>query len=186
MKKFLKWFFIVLGALILVAVIGFQVMKWNTKQHSPQDTVSLNKDGLKMEVVYSRPFKKDREIFGGLVPYGEVWRTGANEATTFSTNEELIINGKTLPAGDYTLWTIPGPREWTVIFNEGEYGWGVNWDGKATRDPALDVLSVDIKHQRSIKPLEQFTIDFRDDPSSLIMRLGWDVVRIDVPIEKAD
>lgn len=184
MKKFLKWFFIVLGAVILVAVIGFQIMKWNTKQHSPQDNVSLKTDDLQMEVVYSRPFKKGRKIFGELVPYGEVWRTGANEATTFSTNEDLIIQGQTLPAGDYTLWTIPGPKEWTVIFNEGEYGWGVNWDGTATRDPSLDVVKATARPQRSVKVLEQFTIDLMEEP--LMMRLGWDVVRIDIPIEKAN
>jgi len=170
----------------LAAIIGFQVMKSNTKQHSPEDTVTYKDDAVKLEVVYSRPFKKDREIFGGLVPYNEVWRTGANEATTFSTDSKLIILDQELPAGDYTLWTIPNPKEWNVIFNSGEYGWGVNWDGKATRDPALDVVNVKIRPQRSIKTLEQFTIDFRDDPSSLVMRLGWDVVRVDVPLAKAE
>jgi len=184
MKKFLKWFFIVLGVLVLVAIVGFQIMKYNTKQHSPEDRVTFNSNGVKMEVVYSRPFKKDREVFGELVPYDEVWRTGANEATIFSTDADLIIQGQELPAGDYTLWTIPGAKEWQVIFNEGEYGWGVNWDGTATRDPALDVVNARVKPQRSVKVLEQFTIDFMEEP--LMMRLGWDVIRVDVPIEKAN
>jgi len=169
---------------VLVAVIGFQVMKWNTKKHSPEDTVSTTANGAKIEVVYSRPFKKDREIFGELVPYNEVWRTGANEATTFSTTADLIIKGQELPAGTYTLWTKPGPKSWNVIFNEGEYGWGVNWDNKASRNPQLDVVNVVINPQRSIKVMEQFTIDFMENP--LVMRLGWDVIRIDVPLEIAE
>jgi len=183
MKKFIKWFLIVVGALLLIGVIGFQVMKWNTKQHSPQDTVSTMADAVQIEVVYSRPFKKDREIFGELVPYDEVWRTGANEATTFSTSDDLLVKGQKLPAGKYTLWTKPGTKTWTIIFNEGEYGWGVGWDGKASRNPELDVVNVEVKPQRSIKVMEQFTIDFMENP--LVMRLGWDVIRIDIPLEKA-
>jgi len=184
MKKFLKWFLIVVGALLLIAVVGFQIMKWNTKQHSPQDSVSVNIDDVKIEVVYSRPFKKDRIIFGELVPYNEVWRTGANEATTFSTSADLLIKDQELPAGTYTLWTIPGPKNWNVIFNEGEYGWGVNWEAVASRDPKLDVVNVVVDRQTSVKVMEQFTIDFMEDP--MVMRLGWDVTRVDVPIEKAE
>jgi hypothetical protein len=69
-------------------------------------------------------------IFGGLVPYGEVWRTGANEATTFTTNQDLLVDGSFLAAGKYTLWTIPGPESWKVIFNSKMYPWGIDTDKK--------------------------------------------------------
>lgn len=184
MKKFLKWFFIVLGSLIIIAVIAGQILKANTKKHSPEATVEYAENGYDIELVYSRPFKKEREIFGSLVPYGEVWRTGANEPTRFTTKTDLVIMGTELPAGTYCIFTIPGPKSWEVMFNKGAYGWGVNWDNTSTRDPALDVVKVNIPKQRNFKVLEQLTIDFDGDPVN--MRIGWDYTRVDVPLEKAD
>ncbi len=180
--KFLKWFLIVVGILILVAVVGFEIMKSNTKKHSPEETVSYVENGYDLSVTYSRPFKKEREIFGSLVPYGEVWRTGANEATVFTTGTDLVIAGQELPAGTYTLWTIPGPKKWEVFFNSGSYGWGVNLDGKAQRDPGLDVVAVTVQKQRNFKVFEQFTISFQGDPALLMM--AWDYTRADVLLEK--
>lgn len=170
--------------IVVLLLVGFQIMKWNTKKYSPEDTVEYSENGMDIKVKYCRPFKNGREIFGDLVPYGKVWRTGANEATTFTTQTDLDIMGQTLPKGKYTLWTIPGKRKWDVIFNKGQYGWGVNWDGEASRDPELDVVNVSLGIQRSIKVYEQFTIEVDGDP--LKMRLGWDVVRVDVPLKKAE
>jgi hypothetical protein len=182
--RVLKWIVIVVLILLGLGVIGFQIMKHNTKKHSPETTLKYEENGMNIEIVYSRPFKKDREIFGGLVPYGEVWRTGANEATTFKTETDLIIDGQLLPKGKYTLWTIPKASSWEVIFNEGEYGWGVNFESKAARDPARDVLKVKSQVQRNFKVMEQFTIDIQNTPP--IMMFQWDNVRVDVPLAKAD
>src|SRR5690606_27123000 len=74
---------------------------------SPKDTIAYKLNDLKLEVFYNRPSKKGRDVFGGIVPLNEVWRTGANEATTFETNKPLDVNGYPLPAGKYTLWTVP-------------------------------------------------------------------------------
>jgi len=182
--RIIKWIVIVVLILLGIGVIGFQVMKHNTKKHSPESILKYEDNGMDIEVVYSRPFKKNREIFGGLVPYGEVWRTGANEATTFKTETDLMIDGKSLPKGEYTLWTIPNASTWEVIFNEGEYGWGVNFDAKASRDPEMDVLNVEVPVQKNFKVMEQFTIDIQNTPPALT--LGWDNIRIDVPLAKAD
>lgn len=182
--RFLKWFAIVILVLLGLGVIGFQIMKHNTKKHSPETTVKYDEKGMDIEIVYSRPFKKDRKIFGGLVPYGKVWRTGANEATTFRTETDLTVAGKPLPKGEYTIWTIPGASEWEVIFNEGEYGWGVNMKGLPAREPESDVLTVTVPVQRNFKVLEQFTIDIQQDPPMLT--LGWDFSRVDVPLSKAN
>ena len=106
---------------------------------SPMDisATTLGEDAY-VKVVYGSPRKKDREIFGSLVPYGEVWRTGANEATELTTTADLEINGETLPAGTYSVFTIPGEETWTVIFNSGLGQWGA-YD----YDESTDVLRVE-------------------------------------------
>jgi hypothetical protein len=182
--RFLKWFAIIILVLIGIGVIGFQIMKSNTKKHSPETTLKYEENGMDVEIVYSRPFKKEREIFGGLVPYGEVWRTGANEATSFKTETDLIIDGKTLPKGEYTLWSIPNATSWEVIFNKGEYGWGVDFNSVAARDPQYDVLNVEVPVQRNFKVIEQFTIEIEGTPPAL--QFSWDFTRVDVPLQLAD
>lgn len=181
MNKFVKWTLIVLGSLAALALIGFQVMKSNTKKASPEGTVAYEQNGLKVDVFYNRPGKKGREIFGGLVPYNEVWRTGANEATTFATNQDLSIGGQTLPAGKYTLWTIPGASEWKVIFNKEMYGWGVDFDQKAQRKPESDALQVSIVPETLPDVMEMFTISVEDSPAPTLV-LAWDRTRVAVPL----
>lgn len=181
MKKFLKWTLIVLVALAVIMVIAFKMMQSNTKKFSPEDEVTFTQGDLQLEVFYNRPYKKGREIFGKLVPYGEVWRTGANEATTFSTNQDILVKGQKLKAGEYTLWTIPGPRLWQVIFNSKSYSWGVNWDGLASREAPYDVLNVAIPVQETSESIEQFTISIQDG-DTITLTLAWDRTLINVPI----
>src|SRR5688572_14761372 len=135
MKKFL--IFSVIGVIVIVALMAVKgyMNTIKTKSFSPEGEVVFTKDNLRIKVLYNRPYKKGREIFGSLVPYDKVWRTGANEATIFETNKDLSIEGKKLKAGKYTLWTIPGQESWTIIFNS-EYGqWGINSKAEANRDP---------------------------------------------------
>ncbi|HSM62951.1 MAG TPA: DUF2911 domain-containing protein, partial [Gillisia sp.] len=102
--------------IVVIAIIVGGVLLWRyaTKARSPEDTSVYSEGTLEMEVVYNRPNKKGRVIFGELVPYGEVWRTGANEATTFSTNKNIFVDGSELKEGTYTLWTIPEKDSWKV------------------------------------------------------------------------
>src|SRR5262245_21771913 len=145
MKKFL--IFSAGGVVILVTLMTI-IAYFRTKETislSPEEEVFFKQDNATITVFYNRPYKKGREIFGGLVPYDKVWRTGANEATTFETTADLVIKGKTLKAGKYSLWTIPNPDTWTIIFNS-EYGqWGINSKAEANRDPSLDVLQIDVR-----------------------------------------
>ena len=92
MNKKVKSFLKIAGAILLLATLTILVMRYSTKAHSPEDTVSYTDKDLKMEVFYNRPYKKERVIFGNLVPYNKVWRTGANEATTFETNKDIFIS----------------------------------------------------------------------------------------------
>lgn len=182
MKKILKWVLITFASLAVVLFIAFQIIRSQTKKHSPEATVEYTEGDLQLSVFYNRPFKKDRDIFGGLIPYGEVWRTGANEATTFTTNQDLTIEGQILPAGTYTLWTVPGSDQWTVIFNNGTYSWGAGFDGKAAHEPDHDVLEVKVPVQTLEEPVEQFTISFEEE-ENLSLVLEWDRTRVAVPLK---
>jgi len=163
MNRGIRITLIIVVLLLIVATAGFYIMKTYTKTYSPEETLTFTSDDLEIEVFYNRPLKKGRVIFGELVPYKDVWRTGANEATTFTTNKDLEIGGKTLEAGKYTLWTIPNKTSWKVIFNDQMYSWGVNFsDGKAARDASFDALVVEVPISKNLKTIEQFSIYFID------------------------
>lgn len=182
MKKFLIFAGIAVVVLISLGWVTMYYMKKQTKSFSPEEQVVFNADDLTIKVLYNRPFKKNREIFGSLVPYGKVWRTGANEATTFETSKDIQIEGNTLRKGKYSLWTIPNENSWTVIFNS-EFGqWGVSSNGEANRDPDLDVLKIDVHAVQQDKEFEQFTISFENVGEDAEMVLIWDKTVVAVPI----
>ena len=115
MQVLKKIVWVILGIFTGFFVFFFSA-KTYTKSHSPEKVAVYQDADFNIKVKYSSPFKKNREIFGLLVPYSKVWRTGANEATTFSTNKDLKFNDGVLPAGEYTLWTIPNEDQWEIIF----------------------------------------------------------------------
>lgn len=155
------------------------------KSFSPEETVAFALADASIKVVYNRPFKKNRVIFGALVPYGKVWRTGANEATTFSCSRDLSIKGAILKAGTYTLWTIPNEESWSVIFNS-EFGqWGIDSKGDANRDPERDALEVTVPVAHYTKVIEQFTIAFDPVGDDAEMVFLWDDTVVAVPLSLA-
>lgn len=187
MNKVLKWALIVVASLV---IIGWGAIRWmmhETKKHSPEDTVEYNNGDLSLSVFYNRPSKKGRDIFAesdGLIPYGQVWRTGANEATTFETNKDITIGGQSLSAGKYTLWTIPNADSWEIIFNSKMYDWGVNYDGTSIKEDAADVLKVSVPVQQLSSPVEQFTISLEDGANGATLNLAWDDVKISATIQQ--
>ncbi|MEP5611635.1 MAG: DUF2911 domain-containing protein [Cyclobacteriaceae bacterium] len=182
MKKIFKIFAIIIASILVLGFAGYQYVIYSTKQHSPEDIVQYQKGNYDLEVFYNRPYKKGREIFGSLEPYGQVWRTGANEATTFETKSDLTIGGSLLNAGKYTLWTIPGPQSWKVIFNDKQYDWGVGRNG-ASREAEYDALTVDVPVESTADIIEQFTIAFEDEGGNPTLTLSWDETKISVPIQ---
>ena len=178
--KFLKWSLIIIGSLLILAFATFELMKYQTKQASPEAEVAYTNGGLKIDIDYSRPHKKGRTIFGGLVPFDTTWRTGANEPTTFLTDKDLMIAGRTLPAGKYTLWVVPHRENWDVIFNTKMYGWGINMQGKASRDTDADAMITTVPVQMLPEELEQFTISLEDPLPTLV--LAWDRTKVEVPL----
>lgn len=185
MKSF-KRIFLGLGILLAITMVAYFIFKTDTKSYSPEDTVTFQQDDLTLEVFYNRPYKKERLIFGGLVPYNQVWRTGANEATTFETSEDILIDGSLLPAGKYTLWTVPMENSWKVIFNSEMYPWGITADGLPSRDAEYDVLTVELPARKIKEPIEQFTILFRENQELIEMNMVWDQTLIKVPIKEVE
>ncbi|MBK5278592.1 MAG: DUF2911 domain-containing protein [Bacteroidia bacterium] len=180
----MKNFLITLGIIVLLIIGAWEIYLYNTKSHSPEADVTYEANNLLIHIYYNRPFKKGREIFGGLVPYGKVWRTGANEASIFETNKDLLFKGKTLKAGKYTLWSIPNEQTWTIIFNS-EYGqWGIS-NGEANRDSKNDVLLVDAHALIQDKELEQFTIAIENVGTEQELLLIWDKTLVSIPFTAA-
>lgn len=184
MNSFLKRTLIILS-IIALGLLLYSVFVENifAKRLSPKDTVQFELNDLKLKVFYNRPSKKDRKIFGALVPFNQVWRTGANEATTFETNKTLEIGGVPLPAGEYTLWTVPKDSFWTVIFNSKQYAWGVDSEMKPMWDPNYDALNIDVPVEKLNSFVEQFTIAFDNSTDNLFLTMAWDDVKVVVPLK---
>ncbi|HCL83010.1 MAG TPA: hypothetical protein DIC22_03495 [Chitinophagaceae bacterium] len=115
-----------------------------SKRPSPPATATGNVHGATITINYSSPSVKGRKIWGGLVPYDKVWRAGANEATIFTTDKDIMVEGKKLAAGKYSLFTTPGEKEWTVFFNSETGQWGDTHNGDANMDPKKTVLEVKV------------------------------------------
>jgi hypothetical protein len=148
-------------------------------QASPRDSVSGTVNGASIKIAYGSPAVKGRKIFGGLVPYGKTWRTGANPMTTFETSKDIMVEGKKLPAGKYSLFTTPGEKEWKVIFNSVTGKWGIKDDGSANDDPAKDVLVVTAHSMKSMEMNERLT--FKITAKGFV--LLWDNTAVPVAVK---
>ncbi len=147
-------------------------------QASPQESVTASVDGATLEVEYSRPSKRGREIFGGLVSWNEVWRTGANAATHFTTDHDLLIGGELVPAGTYTLWTTYTPESAELIISSLTQIWGTAYD------PAGDFVRIPMAREQLPATVERFTIEVEpNEGGGGVLALSWDTSRFTVPIE---
>jgi hypothetical protein len=151
----------------------------NTPAASPAGSVNQKVGFTDIEVTYARPSMRGRKIFGGLLPYGEVWRTGANTATKVTFSTAVTIEGKELPAGSYALYSIPDAREWTVIFNKVTGEWGAY-----SYKQENDALRVKAKPVSLTLPVETFTIDINDiQTESATLNLIWEKTRVPVKFQ---
>jgi len=133
--------------------------------------------GKTIKTAYSSPRMKGRKIYGGLVPFGEVWRTGANEATTFVTSSDLNVGGKTVPAGSYTIFTVPAADKWTLIVNKKTGEWGIPYKYESD-----ELARVDMKTSMLPSPVENFTIGFAKSGSACTLQIDWETTRASVDI----
>ena len=174
---------IILGIIALIlCVTGYFAYNLFINPKSPKDTVTFTQDDLIIEVTYSRPFKKERLIFGSeendaLVPYGKYWRLGANAASVFSTSTEISFAGRSLGAGKYRLYAVPEKDHWIVVLNE-EYG----KFGYSEPNYEKDVMRVNIPVANLLSPIEQFTIELVQDEKQLILQMRWDTTSVAIPL----
>ena len=145
---------------------------------SPIAISSIEYENAYLKVVYGQPYRKGRTIFGDWEPYGEVWRTGANEASEITLTEPIMMNMQVVDAGTYSLFTIPEKESWTIILNNGLGQWGAFDYTKQ-----LDAYRLNVPVKPLDTPVEAFTIEFSDlQGSATVMSLSWDVVRVEIPI----
>ncbi|MBA3646676.1 MAG: DUF2911 domain-containing protein [Gemmatimonadaceae bacterium] len=135
---------------------------------STLDTTRASVAGADIEVVYSRPSKRGRAIFGNVVPWGEVWRTGANAATQLTTTRDLVIGGTMVPAGKYTLFTLPTANGAQLFINNQTGQWGTDYDSKR------DVARVNLTTTMLTTPVERFTIGVDPSGTGGVLRMAWD------------
>ena len=126
-------------------------------------------DGKTITTDYSSPRAKGRQIFGGLVPYNEVWRTGANEATTFVTTANLSVQGKDVPAGSYTIFTVPAQDRWTLIINKKTGEWGIPYHYESD-----ELVRVPMQVGKTSGPVENFTINYDQGGGGCTMQISWE------------
>ena len=149
-----------------------------SKRPSPPGTTECTINGKKVTIDYSRPSLKGRKLGKELAPYGKVWRTGANEATTLTTAIDLDIGGTKVPAGTYTLYTLPSEGTWKLIINKQTGQWGTEYHEDQ------DLARVDMKKQEIVVPVEQFTIALdQDSNDSADLILEWEKTRVFVTIQ---
>jgi hypothetical protein len=177
-----------LKALVAIAAIAVSTLPLAAQQKrtSPHETTGAVIEGSRVTVTYGRPYTKSprsgevRKIWGGLVPFGEVWRTGADEATTLITQKSLMFGDTAVPAGAYTLWTLPAADgSAKLIINKQIGQWGV---GPGSYDEKNDLARIDLTKTALDTPVDQFTIAISKNPSGGgVLKMSWENTQYSVP-----
>jgi len=155
--------------ILLLSTLALAQRDKSQRPSPPAQAQCSFSDGKTITVDYSSPRMKGRKIFGDLVPNGEVWRTGANEATSFVTNANLAVEGREVPAGNYTIFTVPNPDKWTLIINKKTGEWGIPYKYESD-----ELARVGMKVSRTASPVENFTIAFDQSGSACTLKLSWE------------
>jgi len=181
-----------LKSALLIAALALSAspLMAQQKRVSPHDTISTVISGSRVTVVYGRPYTKDpktgeaRKIWGGLVPYGQIWRTGSDEATLLVTQQPLSFGDKTIPAGAYTLWTLPNEDGTAKLAINKQIGqWGASHgDPKEIYNESLDIARIDLKKDALDKPVDQFTMAIEKNASGGgLLKLMWESTQFSAP-----
>ena len=184
MRKFVS----IAVSLFAVATLASAQMNMSddkSKRPSPPASATCKfSDGKTIKIDYSSPRAKGRKIFGeasekALVPYGQIWRTGANDSTTFVTDANLNVGGKAVPAGSYTIFTVPKADAWSLAISKKTGEWGTDYPGEKE-----DLVRVPMSVSKTSAPVENFTIAFDQAGSKCTLRFEWENTRASVDITK--
>ena len=161
----------VLGTLFILMLCAISSAQQDkSKRPSPPAQAQCKfSDGKTITIDYSSPRAKGRKIFGDLVPYGEIWRTGANEATSFVSTANLTAEGKDIPAGNYTIFTIPAQDKWTLIVNKHTGEWGIPYKYESE-----ELARIPMSTSKTSAPVENFTIDLNQSGGSCTLQMSWE------------
>ena len=177
--KMLRSLVVAMSGLTLALGLQAQTPAVNFPAASPACTIKQRVGLTDIEIVYSRPGVKNRTIFGGIVPYGQVWRTGANQATKVTFSTPVKLEGTDIPAGTYALFTIPGEKEWTVIINKGAAQWGAFQYNEKD-----DVVRFKVTPVTLAETVETFTIEFnRIRDESAVLNLVWEKTVVPISLD---
>ena len=184
----MRKFVLIAVALCAVATLASAQMNMSedkSKRPSPPASAACKfSDGKTIKIDYSSPRAKGRKIFGeasekALVPYGQIWRTGANDATTFVTDTNVTVGGKAVPAGSYTIFTVPKADAWSLVISKKTGEWGTDYPGEKE-----DLVRVPMTVSKTSAPVENFTIAFDQAGSKCTLRTEWENTRASVDITK--
>jgi hypothetical protein len=187
-EQVMKKFALMAASLFAVATLAPAQMGMSpdkSKRPSPPASAECKfSDGNTIKVDYSSPRAKGRKIFGAasekaLVPYGEIWRTGANEATTFVTSANVTVGGKAVPAGSYTIFTVPKADAWTLVISKKTGEWGTDYAGEKE-----DLVRVPMSVSKTPAPVENFLIAFDQGTGKCTLRMEWENTRASAAITK--
>jgi hypothetical protein len=169
---------IALFTLLTIVFSTAAIAQMGKSRPSPPASATCDLGGGKtVKTDYSSPRMKGRKIYGDLVPFGEVWRTGANDATTFVTSADVVVGGKNIPAGSYTIFTVPTADKWTLIINKKTGEWGIPYKYESD-----ELARVDMKVSKLLSPVEDFTISYDKSAGGCAMHIDWETTRASVDI----
>ena len=177
---------IAVSALIVMAlaILTIPVKSQQDKSRRPSPPASAQcslAGGHSVKTDYSSPSMKGRKVYGDLVPFGQVWRAGANEATTFATDTDLVVGGKTVPAGNYTIFVIPNATAWELIVQKTTGEWGIPYPPIKPPD-AGELLRTDMTVSSLPSPVENFTISYAPADGGCTLQMDWETTRASVKI----
>ena len=169
---------IILPTLLTLVFTTAAFAQTGKSRPSPAASAACDLGGGKtIKTDYSSPRMKGRKIYGDLVPFGEVWRTGANDATTFVTSADVVVGGKTIPAGSYTIFTVPAADKWTLIVSKKTGEWGIPYKYESD-----ELARVDMSVSKLPAPVENFTLGYDKSAGGCTLHLDWETTRASVGI----
>jgi hypothetical protein len=163
--------------ILFFILVGVSAPGYSQVLSPPAKAACKFSDGKTISINYSSPRMRGRKVFGDLVPFGDVWRAGADEATSFVTDTDVVVGGKSMPAGRYTLFIFPTQDKWTLIVSKRTGEWGLPYPGERS-----DFTRADMKLSKLPAPQENFTISFDPTGSSCTMKLEWETTRASIQI----